>query len=88
MLDFDTFAEVQAVESVEDAAALEALGVDRRRLLALVHSGSRGLGAEIAAELNQRLAEGLPMIPGSPGAAGDAADLPVTLPDECSVPVA
>lgn len=48
---------------------------------------AEGLGAEIAAQLNQRLAEGLPMIPGSPGAAGDSADLPITLPDECSVPV-
>jgi predicted Zn-dependent protease len=48
---------------------------------------AEGLGAEIAAKLNQRLSEGLPLIQGSPGAAGDQASLPSSLPDECSVPV-
>ncbi len=41
------FAEVQAVESVEDAAAFSALGLERERLVLLVHSGSRGLGESI-----------------------------------------
>ncbi len=41
------FAEVQAVEEVLDAEALEALGLDADRLLLLVHSGSRGLGQHI-----------------------------------------
>ena len=48
---------------------------------------AEGLGGEIAAALHQRLNEGLPYIEGGPGAAGDEADLPPSLPDECSVPV-
>ncbi|MEZ5668614.1 MAG: hypothetical protein R3F55_14465 [Alphaproteobacteria bacterium] len=47
---------------------------------------AEGLGAEMAAELYQRLNEGLPYIEGGPGAAGEEGDLPVSLPDECSVP--
>ncbi|MEZ4381180.1 MAG: RNA ligase RtcB family protein [Nannocystaceae bacterium] len=41
------FAELQAVESIDDADACAALGVDPERLCVLVHSGSRGLGERI-----------------------------------------
>lgn len=41
------FAELQKVDEVHDAAALERLGVDARCVLLLVHSGSRGLGEAI-----------------------------------------
>ena len=41
------FAEVQAFERVEDRARVEALGLDERCLLLLVHSGSRRLGETI-----------------------------------------
>ena len=41
------FAELQAVDRVEDAAALAAAGLEAERLALLVHSGSRGLGESI-----------------------------------------
>lgn len=41
------FAELQAVTEAQDDDTLERLGVDRRALLLLVHSGSRGLGESI-----------------------------------------
>ena len=41
------FAELQAVETVMDAAAFSALGIETDQLLLLVHSGSRGLGESI-----------------------------------------
>ncbi|MBK9756574.1 MAG: RNA ligase RtcB family protein [Nannocystis sp.] len=41
------FAELQAVERVDDAAALAALGLVPEQLCLLVHSGSRGLGESI-----------------------------------------
>ena len=44
------FAELQAIESIEDADACAALGVDPERLYVLVHSGSRGLGESILRE--------------------------------------
>ncbi len=44
------FAELQAVEEVVDIDAFRALGLDRRKLALLVHSGSRGYGAAILAE--------------------------------------
>ena len=44
------FAELQAVESIEDAEACAALGVEVDRLYVLVHSGSRGLGESILRE--------------------------------------
>ncbi len=44
------FAELQQIDAVEDEAALAALDVDRRCLLLLVHSGSRGLGEAILRE--------------------------------------
>lgn len=41
------FAEFQQVDTVHAPEALAALGIDRQRLLLLVHSGSRGLGERI-----------------------------------------
>ena len=41
------FAELQAVEKVEDKAAFEALRLAKEELVALVHSGSRGLGPSV-----------------------------------------
>lgn len=41
------FAELQIIDSVEDEAAFEALGLEASRLVLTVHSGSRGLGEEI-----------------------------------------
>jgi release factor H-coupled RctB family protein len=41
------FAEVQVVQEIRDAAAAGALGLDRERVVLLVHSGSRGLGEAV-----------------------------------------
>lgn len=41
------FAEFQQVDTVHAPEALAALGIDRQRLLLLVHSGSRGLGERV-----------------------------------------
>jgi release factor H-coupled RctB family protein len=41
------FAELQALDESYDADALRVLGIDRKHLLLLVHSGSRGLGEAI-----------------------------------------
>jgi release factor H-coupled RctB family protein len=41
------FAELQAIDRVEDAAGLAAAGLDEGALVLLVHSGSRGLGESI-----------------------------------------
>ena len=41
------FAELQAIDGVEDQEALESLGLSKDRLLLAVHSGSRGLGEQI-----------------------------------------
>lgn len=41
------FAEFQAIDEVFDQAALDTLGVDKKQLQLLVHSGSRGLGQSI-----------------------------------------
>ena len=38
------FAELQIVETVYDPSVLKAMGIDKRNVLLLVHSGSRGLG--------------------------------------------
>ncbi|MCB2102071.1 MAG: RNA ligase RtcB family protein [Rhodobacterales bacterium] len=54
------FAELQAVERVDDAAALAALGLDRKALVLLVHSGSRGLGESILQDYLDGDAAGLP----------------------------
>ncbi|MBD9632073.1 RNA ligase RtcB family protein [Pseudomonas sp. PDM19] len=44
------FAELQQLDQLYDEVAVEALGLDRRHLLLLVHSGSRGLGEAILRE--------------------------------------
>ncbi|ACA88161.1 RNA ligase RtcB family protein [Shewanella woodyi] len=44
------FAEFQAIDEVYDQAALEYLGLNKRQLQLLVHSGSRGLGQSILVE--------------------------------------
>ena len=41
------FAELQLTEKIEDAEAFAALGLDKNKVLLLIHSGSRGLGASI-----------------------------------------
>lgn len=41
------FAELQALEKVEDASALAQLGLAKDELVTLVHSGSRGLGQSV-----------------------------------------
>ncbi|MET1079430.1 MAG: RNA ligase RtcB family protein [Pseudomonas sp.] len=41
------FAELQQLEQIYDASAVQALGISDRQLLLLVHSGSRGLGQAI-----------------------------------------
>lgn len=41
------FAELQAIERVEDGECFELLGLDRRKLVLMVHSGSRGLGESV-----------------------------------------
>jgi release factor H-coupled RctB family protein len=41
------FAELQAIETLDDPARVEALGLDESRLVLLVHSGSRGFGESI-----------------------------------------
>lgn len=43
------FAELQAVEEIHDLEACQSLGLDRKNLYLLVHSGSRGLGQAILA---------------------------------------
>lgn len=49
------FAEFQQIDEIYDSAALAALAVDKRQLLLLVHSGSRGLGQQILREHVERL---------------------------------
>jgi release factor H-coupled RctB family protein len=41
------FAEVQAVEKIEDAGEFKKVGLGKQQLVMLVHSGSRGLGESI-----------------------------------------
>lgn len=41
------FAEVQAVEEIQDSETFAALALEKDRLLLLVHSGSRGLGESV-----------------------------------------
>jgi release factor H-coupled RctB family protein len=42
------FAEISRVESIQDRAAAESLGLEKGCLVVLAHSGSRGLGAALA----------------------------------------
>jgi len=44
------FAELQAVEEIVDAVEFKRVGIGREQLVALVHSGSRGLGERVLAE--------------------------------------
>ncbi len=44
------FAELQRVDEIYDEAALEALQLEKKQLLLLIHSGSRGLGQAILRE--------------------------------------
>ncbi|MDB6121700.1 MAG: hypothetical protein JWQ71_693 [Pedosphaera sp.] len=54
------FAELQAVEKVEDTAEFEKLNLSKESLLLLIHSGSRGLGESILrAYVDQHKAEGV-----------------------------
>ncbi len=48
------FAELQQVDACHDADVLQALGLDGKHLLLLVHSGSRGLGEAILREQVER----------------------------------
>lgn len=52
------FAELQAVDRIVDRDAFEALGLEKDRLVVLVHSGSRGLGESILRGHIDRLAAG------------------------------
>ncbi len=61
------FAELQAVERVEDRVELDKLAIDPERALVLVHSGSRGFGERVLrAHTEVRGADGL--VIGSPEA--------------------
>jgi release factor H-coupled RctB family protein len=54
------FAEVQAVEEIIDAGAFKRTGLGKQQLVALVHSGSRGLGESILrAHVDQHLGAGV-----------------------------
>ena len=52
------FAELQMVESAYDDSALEAMGINKRQLLLLVHSGSRGLGNELLRRHTEKFSAG------------------------------
>jgi len=52
------FAELQAIAEIQNPAALATLGVQEDRLLALVHSGSRGLGESILRDHVDRFGAG------------------------------
>ncbi|WP_293268256.1 RNA ligase RtcB family protein [Neptunomonas sp.] len=56
------FSEFQAIDEVYDANAVKCLGIDTKRLLLLVHSGSRGLGQSILVDHVSRFNhQGLPV---------------------------
>ncbi len=56
------FAEFQAIEEVYDPLALAELGINKKQLQLLVHSGSRGLGQSILVEhIKQFSHDGLPV---------------------------
>lgn len=63
------FAEVQQIDEILDHAAVAALGLERRRLVLLVHSGSRGLGQAILQDHIERFGHN-----GLIGASQDGAD--------------
>lgn len=54
------FAELQTIDTVHDTELFESLGLDKRRLMLLIHSGSRGLGQSVlTSHLDQHGATGL-----------------------------
>ena len=56
------FAELQAVEQVVDAAEFKRVGIGREQLVALVHSGSRGLGERVLREhVAEHRGDGVPV---------------------------
>jgi release factor H-coupled RctB family protein len=56
------FAELQAVEQVVDAAEFQRMGIGRQQLVALIHSGSRGLGEGVlSAYVREHQGEGAPV---------------------------
>lgn len=63
------FAELQKVDDIRDAAACDELGIGKKQLYLLVHSGSRGLGHQILrSHVDQFGADGLE------AGSGDAVD--------------
>ena len=57
------FAEIQAVEEIVDAVAFKQLGIGKAQLVALVHSGSRGLGETILRDhVDEHHGRGVPAI--------------------------
>ena len=55
------FAELQAVEQIVDAAAFKKLRIGKEQLLALVHSGSRGIGESVLrAHVDEHHGNGVP----------------------------
>ena len=55
------FAELQVIESIEDTEQFQKTGLSQKRLLLLLHSGSRGLGEEILRKhVDQFKSNGIP----------------------------
>jgi release factor H-coupled RctB family protein len=52
------FAELQAIERIDDRERFDALGLDRDRLVLMVHSGSRGLGESVLRAHTERFGAG------------------------------
>lgn len=55
------FAEVTRVDSVRDEAAADAIGLEKGALVALVHTGSRGLGAQLGRRYGETFLTGAAM---------------------------
>jgi len=56
------FAELQAVEQVIDPTEFKRVGIGREQLVALVHSGSRGLGGQVLRDYaNEHASNGVPV---------------------------
>lgn len=53
------FAELQAIEKVEDAETFASLNLSEKHLVLLVHSGSRGLGQAILRDTRPELGSGI-----------------------------
>jgi len=52
------FAEITRVEKIQDERGADALGLEKGNLVALVHTGSRGLGAQIARKYGEETLTG------------------------------